>query len=266
MEMIKYDAACRAVALARTVDEAKEIGDRAEALRAYARQAKNRTIELDALEIRARAERRIGELVIEMRKEKTFKNGRPKLADFGLTGAMMTGCQRLALIGESAFKDGLIDWRAKVERASVPHRPFREIRNPSEAAAAAKRSFSSTPRIDQSDPLDEYRSLDGRPLADVLAGEIRALEARTLRQLSALKAIREQMPVANPDSLTSLRVIFGERKLLAALEPIWRGESAPPRASGLETLPSRRGGSRPGAGRKPGSRNRVGCHAGTEWS
>ena len=38
----RYDAACAAVARAKTVDEVQEIASNAEALRAYARQARNR--------------------------------------------------------------------------------------------------------------------------------------------------------------------------------------------------------------------------------
>ena len=58
-----YDAACVAVARARTVDEVQEIAAGAEALRAYARQARNRQSELDVAEISIRAERRLGELM-----------------------------------------------------------------------------------------------------------------------------------------------------------------------------------------------------------
>ena len=61
--LIKYDAACRAIAAARTADEAKGIRDRAEAMRAYARQARNKQLEVDAAEIRIRAERRLGQIL-----------------------------------------------------------------------------------------------------------------------------------------------------------------------------------------------------------
>src|SRR5262245_33723999 len=61
--LVKYDAACRALAEAKSIDEAKDISDKAAAMKEYARQAKNRQLEIDAAEIRMRAERRIGQLM-----------------------------------------------------------------------------------------------------------------------------------------------------------------------------------------------------------
>jgi N6-adenosine-specific RNA methylase IME4 len=61
-QLIRYDAACKALAVAVRVDEAKVIKDKAEALRAYAKQAKNRKLEADAWAIRKRAEDKLGEL------------------------------------------------------------------------------------------------------------------------------------------------------------------------------------------------------------
>ena len=99
--LIKYDAACKMIAAAKSIDEVKEIHDRAEAMRAYARQAKNSAVEADALEIRMRAPRRLDQMRDEQKrtvglnrgakgskvtglKRNPVKDDRPTLADQGI--------------------------------------------------------------------------------------------------------------------------------------------------------------------------------------
>jgi N6-adenosine-specific RNA methylase IME4 len=86
-QLIKYDAACRALAAAKRVDEAKSIKDKAEALRAYARQAKNPQLEADAWEIRKRAEDKLGELSAALDKVPIAKGkGARRLPSDGKSG------------------------------------------------------------------------------------------------------------------------------------------------------------------------------------
>jgi hypothetical protein len=65
-QLIQIDEARKALALATTVDEAKEIRDKAEAVRVYLRQQQG-SFEAQnyAAELKLRAERRLGELLSE---------------------------------------------------------------------------------------------------------------------------------------------------------------------------------------------------------
>lgn len=131
--LVRYDAACRALAEAKAVDEAKAIRDRAEALRAYARQAKNRDLEVDAAEIRIRAERRVGELLAAQKATGGLAKGKvgpgrgkagtpagpaftqaPTLADVGLDKKLSARAQQLAAVPEATFEHMVGTWRERV--------------------------------------------------------------------------------------------------------------------------------------------------------
>ena len=64
-QLIKYDSACRALAEASGTDEVKDILDRALKLKLYAKIAENKQMEREAVAIRVRAERRLGEMMKE---------------------------------------------------------------------------------------------------------------------------------------------------------------------------------------------------------
>ena len=76
--LIRYDAARRAIASAYRVDEAKNIRDKAEGVRVYAKQARDLEMQNMAAEIRIRAGRRAGQLLSYMAKNPgTRGEGRP---------------------------------------------------------------------------------------------------------------------------------------------------------------------------------------------
>jgi N6-adenosine-specific RNA methylase IME4 len=61
--LARYDAACRALAEAKRVDEVKEIRDQAIAMQEYARRANNHELEANAFAIRMEATRRLGKMI-----------------------------------------------------------------------------------------------------------------------------------------------------------------------------------------------------------
>ena len=103
--LVTYDAARTALAKATTIDDAKDIRDKAEALKAYARQRNNVEMERWVAEIRLRATVRIGELSAELetaqgtRKDKHSNGAVTKLEALqaaGLTKMAASRAERLA--------------------------------------------------------------------------------------------------------------------------------------------------------------------------
>lgn len=129
--LIRYEAACRAIAEAKSVDEVKGIRDTSEAMRAAARIAKNKQAEIDMAEIRFRAERRLGEMMASQRDAGLMAKGgqpyqatglqenpvgpAPTLAEAGIDKNLADRARKFAAIPESEFDSTLTDWRARVE-------------------------------------------------------------------------------------------------------------------------------------------------------
>lgn len=132
-ELALYSKACQALAEAKSVDEVKGIRDKASAMRAYAQQAKNRQMEVDAAEIRMRAERRLGELIraqketvglneggrptkTPTKKEGVFGNQSPTLKDAGIDWKLSARAQKMAAVPEEKFEGMVTEWRQRVEK------------------------------------------------------------------------------------------------------------------------------------------------------
>jgi N6-adenosine-specific RNA methylase IME4 len=127
--LIKYETARAALAEARTLDEVKDIRDKAEAIRAYARMAKDQQLEIDATEIRVRAMRRIGEMMEDGKDERAGHGGdrkskdsekplKPTLAEAGIDKNLAHQARQLAAMTEEEFEHSLTAWRAHVSAES----------------------------------------------------------------------------------------------------------------------------------------------------
>ena len=128
-QLIKYEAACRAIAECKAIDEVKGLADKAAAMQAYGRMAKDRTLEVDAAEIRIRAERRLGEMLAAQKADGgldpaaslkrgsvvvTHDHGKPAtLSDAGISKDLSSRAQKLAAVPEAEFEAELA---AKRER------------------------------------------------------------------------------------------------------------------------------------------------------
>lgn len=136
-ELAKYEAAERAIAAAEAVDEVLEMRSQAEMWRAYAKQAKNRDLEIKAARIRFRAERRLGEMLIEAKESGQIRAGNPNrskseqldggalaqaeadlevfkgrplrvtLQEAGIDRKLSSRAQRLAAMGDDEFEAAL---------------------------------------------------------------------------------------------------------------------------------------------------------------
>lgn len=125
-ELIKLTEAHRALMEAKTIDEVKDVRDRAESLRLYAKQA-GYGLEMQnaCAEIKLRAERRAGELLKETinhnggRPEKNGNSVLP-LHDFGLNKMQSSRFQTIARIPDEVFEAHIIETKtAKEELTSA---------------------------------------------------------------------------------------------------------------------------------------------------
>jgi len=124
--LVRYDAAKRAIAEYKTVDEVKDFRDKALAIEAYAKQANDFDLERDAAIARVRAERRCGQLLAETEKAKGAADGtagpgrgnavaradhvlhRPKtLSEMGVTKDQSSKWQKLAAVPDDEFESAI---------------------------------------------------------------------------------------------------------------------------------------------------------------
>ena len=149
--LVHYDAMVRAISVCRSVDEVKELRNKARALEMYAQQARNLDAERKCCEVRIRAERRAGELLREMKvsgqrqkqgdsggnRKQTSRNQTSaapaaKLADLNITRDQSSKWQQLAEVPEAEFEravsgdglrpttDGILNGRKPREPDAAP--------------------------------------------------------------------------------------------------------------------------------------------------
>jgi hypothetical protein len=121
--LVKYEAARTALAEAHRIDEVKDIRDKAEAMAAYARQAKDTELIQYATEIKVRAERRCGEMLARTERApgakgvgtsavERYDTTPPTLSDMGLTRDESSRYQQLAAMPDAHFETAVATAKA----------------------------------------------------------------------------------------------------------------------------------------------------------
>lgn len=158
---LKIDDARRALAECVTLDVAKDIRDKAEAVRAYLRQqGAGREAQNDAAEIKLRAERRLGELLAEMYDtgsrrtrddgaSKALHDATPSLADLGIERTAASRWQQVAAIPAMTFEAYLQEERARGGEITTKATLRLARRPPTEDDSDLEAEIASSPRLER---------------------------------------------------------------------------------------------------------------------
>ena len=196
-QLIKYEAACRALAECKSVDEVKTWADKAAAMQAYGRMAKDKTLEVDAAEIRIRAERRLGEMLAAQKADGGLSKGAagagvnqhtpaevrssfttaPKLADAGISKDLSSRAQKLAAVPEAEFEAELAAKRERDQKEGA--------RVTARLEKAGEREMAKAKKQRQPEPANDA---DTGQSIDELIEEIQKENEQLHAQLKAMEA------------------------------------------------------------------------------
>lgn len=220
--LVRYEAACRALAECRRVDEVKAWSDKAAAMQAYGRMAKDKTLEVDAAEIRLRAERRLGELIAAQKATVGLNAGNryggsseeppvPTLADAGIDKKLSARAQKLAAVPAEQFEAEVGEWRERVEAEGARVTARLE-------AAGAKALGKPAPKADPKDAriatleaaLEDARdaAAEAGALAQDLLAQVNGEADKRLEQMRAeLRAMQATRDIAMRENAVLKRTV-----------------------------------------------------------
>lgn len=185
-DLIYLTQAQQALAKLTTVEDVKEVRDRAEALRIYVRRSK-KGIEMQnqAAEVKLRAERRGGEILREMKengwrdaghggdRKSRYSDATVTLDDLGLTKSESSRWQQIATMPADAFERQIAD--AKRERLELTTKSmmdlYKQIRLADQRAARSRAYAERAERFSAGETVGqvEIYNADARTLAQYVA-------------------------------------------------------------------------------------------------
>lgn len=201
--LIRYEQARTALAECHRVDEVKDIRDKAEAMAAYARQAKDQELILWATEIKVRAERKAGEMLAdaaERGERVTYRDARwgtesqtatrTTLADIGVTKDQSARWQQLASMSEDHFEAAVAtakDTAGQVTTAFM-------LREAGKARPRRRLSDADKGQLEQLDQSKGTSMLIG--YARMVLKAIRASDALSAKEREVLVVLRNEIESA----------------------------------------------------------------------
>ena len=193
--LVRYEAARYALKVAQQVDEVKDIRDKAQALAAYARQAKDEDMIRWATEIKLRAERRAGELLNGTERNKGAANAVtsghsvvPTLDEIGISRKQSSDFQAIAAISEETFEEKL-----KTEKPTTKSL-VRESPRHKEKQTKAVKAKPKKPTASDDKLAAAYAELKGH--CDELTDELKTVQALTGTDAAVtMQKLREELRV-----------------------------------------------------------------------
>lgn len=222
--LIKYEAACYAIAECVRVDEVKEWADKAAAMQAYGRMAQDQTLQAQAAEIRIRAERRLGELLAGQKTEGGLSRGAagaginqhtpaevrssqttaPTLADAGISKDLSSRAQKLAAVPEQEFEAALAAKRERDLKDGARVSARLEAAGAKVLKQAAKETPASSGPVEPSEPT----------MAEKMAELVRERDAAVAAMNEALADNTRMGEAFDADDRT--KALFAENQKLRA--------------------------------------------------
>jgi hypothetical protein len=189
--LVKYDAMQRAIIAAASVDEVKEIRDKAQALQKYAQQARNFDAERRAAQIRIRAELKTGEL---LKKAEKAKGGGDIRKSKEHRSQRESGAKTLEQLGITETQSSR--WQTLAENPKAVEKYLREAQDvptTTAALAAVKPMAQSPPPVVHDDVLWIW----GR-LGDLLARDIDCAKIARLADDRFKEELRSRLSAVIP--------------------------------------------------------------------
>jgi len=199
-QMVRYDAMVHAIAECHRVDEVKDIRDKAMALEAYARQAKNTEAERKAADVRLRAERRTGELLKDLARAESSRGGdtrsasndaTPEKSEYGaaldsagLSRQTANRYQQLANVPEEQFERHLADPVRKPTTNGILRESRQEQQKPIDPQAL--RIWGICRDMERHDDLNASPSRVFNEMTETMQADIRRLSPSLLSFFSEL--------------------------------------------------------------------------------